>query len=66
MNYEAMKEELAQRLQKKRYEHSLGVADTAAMLAGRFGAADHAAGDGSFGKETAGYQGARLYQIFHP
>ena len=38
MNYEAMKEELAQRLQKKRYEHSLGVADTAAMLAGRFGA----------------------------
>ncbi|WP_313971677.1 bis(5'-nucleosyl)-tetraphosphatase (symmetrical) YqeK [uncultured Selenomonas sp.] len=37
MNYEAMKEELAQRLQKKRYEHSLGVADTAAMLAGRFG-----------------------------
>ena len=38
MNYEAMKEELARRLQKKRYEHSLGVADTAAMLAGRFGA----------------------------
>ncbi len=37
MNYEAMKEELARRLQKKRYEHSLGVADTAAMLAGRFG-----------------------------
>ena len=37
MNYEAMKEELAQRLQEKRYEHSLGVADTAAMLAGRFG-----------------------------
>ena len=37
MNYEAMKEELAQRLQKKRYEHSLGVADTAAMLARRFG-----------------------------
>ena len=37
MNYEAMKEELAQRLQKKRYEHSLGVADTAAMLAGCFG-----------------------------
>ena len=35
-------------------------------MAGRFGAADHAAGDGSFGKETAGYQGARLYQIFHP
>lgn len=37
MNYEAMKEELAQRLQKKRYEHSLGVADTAVMLAERFG-----------------------------
>ena len=38
MNYEAMKEELSRRLQKKRYEHSLGVADTAAMLAERFGA----------------------------
>ena len=37
MNYEAMKEELSRRLQKKRYEHSLGVADTAAMLAERFG-----------------------------
>lgn len=37
MNYEAMKEELGKRLQQKRYEHSLGVADTAAALAGRFG-----------------------------
>ncbi len=37
MNYEAMKEELARRLPQKRYEHSLGVADTAVMLAERFG-----------------------------
>lgn len=37
MNYEAMKQELSRRLKKKRYEHSLGVADTAAMLAARFG-----------------------------
>ncbi len=36
MNYEAMKKELAKRLTKKRYEHSLGVAKTAAMLAERF------------------------------
>lgn len=37
MDYEAMKRELASRLKKSRYEHSLGVADTAAFLAQRFG-----------------------------
>lgn len=37
MNYEAMKKELAERLPKKRYEHSLGVAQTAVRLAERFG-----------------------------
>ena len=37
MDYEAMKRELSRRLKKSRYEHSLGVADTAAFLARRFG-----------------------------
>lgn len=37
MNYETMKEELRKRLKKNRYEHSLGVSDTAVQLAGRFG-----------------------------
>ena len=37
MDYEAMKRELASRLKRSRYEHSLGVADTAAFLARRFG-----------------------------
>lgn len=37
MNYEAMKEELQKRLKHSRYVHSLGVADTAVQLAGRFG-----------------------------
>ena len=37
MDYEAMKRELSSRLKKSRYEHSLGVADTAAFLARRFG-----------------------------
>ena len=37
MNYEAMKEELRKRLKHSRYEHSLGVADTAVRLAVRFG-----------------------------
>lgn len=37
MDYEEMKKELSRRLKKSRYEHSLGVADTAAFLARRFG-----------------------------
>ena len=37
MDYEGMKRELSRRLKKSRYEHSLGVADTAAFLAKRFG-----------------------------
>ena len=37
MDYEAMKRELSGRLKKSRYEHSLGVADTSAFLARRFG-----------------------------
>ena len=37
MDYEEMKRELSRRLKKSRYEHSLGVADTAAFLARRFG-----------------------------
>ena len=37
MNYEEMKAELARRLKPGRFRHSLGVADTAAFLARRFG-----------------------------
>ena len=37
MEYEEMRRELSRRLKKSRYEHSLGVADTAAFLARRFG-----------------------------
>jgi predicted HD superfamily hydrolase involved in NAD metabolism len=37
MNYEEMKSELAKRLKPGRFRHSLGVADTAAFLARRFG-----------------------------
>ncbi len=37
MDYEEMKGELSRRLKRSRYEHSLGVADTAAFLAQRFG-----------------------------
>ena len=37
MDYEAMKNLLAARLKPSRYQHSLGVADTAVFLAGRFG-----------------------------
>ena len=37
MSYEAMKEELAGRLKPSRFRHSLGVAETAAVLAKRFG-----------------------------
>ena len=37
MDYEEIKRELSRRLKKSRYEHSLGVADTAAFLARRFG-----------------------------
>ena len=37
MNYEEMKAELKKRLKPSRYNHSLGVADTAAKLARRFG-----------------------------
>lgn len=37
MSYEEMQHELASRLKPSRYEHSLGVADTAAALAERFG-----------------------------
>lgn len=37
MNYEEMKEKLQSRLKPSRYEHSVGVAETAAFLAGRFG-----------------------------
>ena len=37
MNYEEMKAELAKRLKPSRFRHSLGVADTAAFLARRFG-----------------------------
>lgn len=36
MNYEDMKKKLRSRLKPSRYEHSVGVADTAAFLAGRF------------------------------
>lgn len=36
--YEARRHDLAQRLRRKRYEHSLGVADTAAALARLYGA----------------------------
>lgn len=38
MDYEEIERELSRRLKKSRYEHSLGVADTAAFLARRFGA----------------------------
>lgn len=38
MSMEAMKKELAGRLKKSRFQHSLGVADTAVFLAKRFGA----------------------------
>ena len=37
MDYEEMKAALSRRLKRSRYEHSLGVADTAAFLARRFG-----------------------------
>ncbi|WP_231473875.1 bis(5'-nucleosyl)-tetraphosphatase (symmetrical) YqeK [Selenomonas sp. ND2010] len=37
MSYEAMKEELAKRLKRSRFIHSVGVSETAAFLAGRFG-----------------------------
>ena len=37
MDYEEMKDALSRRLKRSRYEHSLGVADTAAFLARRFG-----------------------------
>ena len=37
MNFSEMKQELAARLKKSRYEHSLGVANTAVFLAERFG-----------------------------
>ncbi len=37
MDYEEMKDTLSRRLKRSRYEHSLGVADTAAFLARRFG-----------------------------
>ena len=37
MDYETMKRELSGRLKRSRYEHSLGVADTALFLARRFG-----------------------------
>ena len=37
MDYKEMERELSRRLKKSRYEHSLGVADTAAYLARRFG-----------------------------
>ena len=37
MSYEAMKEELAKRLKKSRFAHSVGVSETAVILAGRFG-----------------------------
>ena len=37
MNYEEMKAELQKRLKPGRFRHSLGVADTAAFLARRFG-----------------------------
>ena len=37
MEFEDMKELLASRLKRSRYEHSLGVADTAVFLAQRFG-----------------------------
>ncbi len=36
MNYEEMKIKLQSRLKPSRYEHSVGVAETAAFLAGRF------------------------------
>ncbi len=37
MEFGEMKKALAARLKKSRYEHSLGVSETAAFLAGRFG-----------------------------
>ena len=37
MNYEEMRAELSRRLKKSRFEHSLGVAETSAALARRFG-----------------------------
>lgn len=37
MTYEAMREQLASRLKPTRYEHSLGVSETAVFLAQRFG-----------------------------
>ena len=37
MDYEEMKRELSRRLKRSRYEHSLGVAETSAFLARRFG-----------------------------
>ncbi len=37
MDFEELKGKLEARLKKSRYEHSLGVAETAAFLAGRFG-----------------------------
>ena len=37
MNYEEMKAELQKRLKPSRYQHSLGVAETAVELARRFG-----------------------------
>ncbi len=37
MNYEEMRAELSRRLKKSRFEHSLGVAETSALLARRFG-----------------------------
>ena len=37
MDYKEMERELSHRLKKSRYEHSMGVADTAAFLARRFG-----------------------------
>ena len=39
-SYHEMQEILAQRLKPSRYQHSLGVADTAAALARRFGMND--------------------------
>lgn len=37
MNYEEMRAELSRRLKKSRFDHSLGVAETSAALARRFG-----------------------------
>ena len=43
LTVEEMKTELSARLKKERYVHSLGVADTAAFLAARFGADENRA-----------------------